>query len=166
MAKHALSMLKKRARDHKTKSAAFMDFMDAIAKAHQDALHLRKPKPPTRPFIEEYNHINSTNIHPTTVYQHLNHPNTDTKELSAAKCQLLSAAEEATLLAHIHEMAAHALPVMTCTSGSRSRMQQNPTGDNWVSSMHESRGGAGWIMVLGMTRLYKPVLALRTSQSL
>ena len=68
MAKHALSMLKKRARDHKTKSAAFTDFMDAIAKACQDALHLRKPKPPTRPFIEEYNHINSTNIHPTTVY--------------------------------------------------------------------------------------------------
>src|SRR5260221_5722434 len=80
MAKHALSMLKKRARDHKTKSAAFMDFMDAIAKAHQDALHLRKPKPPTRPFIEEYNHINSTNIHPTTVYQHLNHPNTEDRK--------------------------------------------------------------------------------------
>src|SRR5271170_3901360 len=46
----------------------------------------------------------------TTVYRHLNHPNTDTKELSAAKRQLLSAAEEATLLAHIHEMAARALP--------------------------------------------------------
>src|SRR5258708_9619733 len=74
MAKHALSMLKKRARDCKTKSAAFTDFMDAIAKAHQDALHLRKPKPPTRPFIEEYNHINGTNIHPTTVYRHLNYP--------------------------------------------------------------------------------------------
>ena len=46
----------------------------------------------------------------TTVYRHLNHPNTDTKELSAAKRQLLSAAEEATLLAHIYEMAARALP--------------------------------------------------------
>ena len=63
-----------------------------------------------KPFINEYNHINGTNIHSTTVYQHLKHPNTDTKELSAAKHQLLSAAEEATLLAHIYEMAACALP--------------------------------------------------------
>src|SRR5258705_5653201 len=138
MAKHALSMLKKRARDCKTKSAAFMDFMDAIAKACQDAMHLQKPKPPTKPFIE-YNHINSTNIHPTTVYQHLNHPNTDTEELSAAKCQLLSAAEEATLLAHIHEMATHTLPT-THAYIERAALEivrsENPSirkfGHNWI----------------------------------
>ena len=97
-------------RNCKTKSAAFTDFMDALAKACQDALHFGKPKPPTKPFIDEYNDINGTNINATTVYQHLKYPNTNTKELSAAKHQLLSTAEETTLLAHIHEMAAHALP--------------------------------------------------------
>jgi hypothetical protein len=110
MAKHARSMLKKRAINHKSKSAAFTDFIDAISKARRDALRLGKQQPPTKPFIKEYNHINGTDIHPSTVYRHLNHPNTDTKESSAAKRQLLSPAEEATLVAHIHEMAARALP--------------------------------------------------------
>src|SRR5258705_9687551 len=31
--------------------------------------------------------------------------------------------------------------VTTCASRSRSRMWQNPTGDDWVSSAHECRSG-------------------------
>src|SRR5260370_1446189 len=41
--------------------------------------------------------------------------------------------------------------VMTCASGSRSRMWQNPTGDNQVSSVHEH--GSGAKVVSSMTAL-------------
>ena|SRR5258707_5802422 len=42
------------------------------------------------------------------------------------------------------------MSVMTCVNGSESRMQQNPTGDDWVNSMHECGSG---VKVAGSTTM-------------
>ena len=110
MAKHALSALKKRNILSQSKDRALRELLDQIDVACRDALRRQQDPPKIKPLIRQYNSVHGTKIAITTIYRHLANPNAETKQESAAKRQLLTPAEEMTLLAHIHDMVARAQP--------------------------------------------------------